>query len=196
MEAPASTSWTLLRGLKEATPNAPAWEAFVRRYGPAVFAWCRQWGLQEADANDVTQTVLLKLVEHMKVFQYDPAGSFRGWLKTVTYHTWAKYRESRQHLPAGGANIHAALDTLEAREDLAVRLEQEYDHELLDLAMMRVAQRVESHTWEAFRLLALEGKSGAEVAKQLGMKVATAYVARSKVQKMIQEDMLSLERQN
>jgi RNA polymerase sigma-70 factor (ECF subfamily) len=166
----------------------------MRRYGSAVLGWCKKWGLQNADANDVTQKVLLKLFDHMKGFQYDPAGSFRGWLKKVTYHTWAKYRESRQNMPVGSENIHAALESLEARDDLAVRIEQEYDRELLDLAMIQVAKRVESHTWEAFRLLAIEGKSGAEVAKALNIRVATAYVARSKVQRMIKEQMAALEK--
>jgi RNA polymerase sigma-70 factor (ECF subfamily) len=53
---------------------------------------------------------------------------------------------------------------------------------------------VENHTWEAFRLLAIEGKSGAEVAKTLNIRVATAYVARSKVQRMIKEQMAALEK--
>jgi RNA polymerase sigma-70 factor (ECF subfamily) len=183
----------LLRKLGETPADGSAWEMFARRYGPAVFQWCRQWGLQEADANDVTQTVLLKLIEHMKVFQYDPTRSFRAWLKTVSYHAWAKWREARQNLAVGTADIHAALQSLEAKEDLATRLEKEYDSELLALAMMRVSQRVEVHTWEMFRLLALEGLPGAEVARRLKLRVATAYVARSKVQRMIQEEMRTLE---
>jgi RNA polymerase sigma-70 factor (ECF subfamily) len=85
---------------------------------------------------------------------------------------------------------------MDAREDLAGRLEQEYDRELLDLAMVRVSQRVADHTWEAFRLLAVECLSGAEVAQRLGIKVATAYVARSKVQRMIQDELLALDEES
>ena len=95
MRAPTSTSWTLLRKLGESPADGSAWEAFALRYGPAVFQWCRQWGLQEADANDVTQTVLLKLIEHMKVFQYDPTKSFRAWLKTIARGATSTRRASR-----------------------------------------------------------------------------------------------------
>jgi RNA polymerase sigma factor (sigma-70 family) len=191
--APASTSWTLLRRLQQTPADGQAWEAFARRYGPAVFQWCRQWGLQEADAEDVTQTVLVKLVEHMKVFVYDPAQSFRGWLKTVAYHAWAKFCGSRQKLAVASVAVYEALGSLEAKESLAERLEREYDQELFELALLRVSQRVENQTWEAFRLLAFEGLSGAEVAKRLQLKVGTAYVARSKVQRMIQEEVAKLE---
>jgi RNA polymerase sigma-70 factor (ECF subfamily) len=190
---PTSTSWTLLRKICAPASDASAWEVFARRYGPAVFRWCRQWGLQEADADDVTQDVLLKLVEHMKKFEYDPRRSFRKWLKMVAYHAWAKAVADRSRTRAEAEGV---LDHIEAREDLVARLEEEYDRELLDLAMVRVAQRVEQHTWEAFRFLALEGLSGAEAAKRLNMRVATVYVARSKVQRMIREQMRAVEQEN
>jgi RNA polymerase sigma-70 factor (ECF subfamily) len=39
----------------------------------------------------------------------------------------------------------------------------------------------------------VEGKSGAEAATLLGMQVATVFVARSKVQKMLQDEVRKLE---
>ena len=59
--------------------------------------------------------------------------------------------------------------------------------------MARVRLRVQPHTWEAFRMVALDGMSGAAVGERLGMKVATVYVARSKVQKMLQEEVRRLQ---
>jgi hypothetical protein len=53
--------------------------------------------------------------------------------------------------------------------------------------------RVEPRTWDAFHLLAIEGRSGAEVARHLEMKVATVFVARSKVQRMLREEVMRLE---
>jgi RNA polymerase sigma-70 factor (ECF subfamily) len=187
---PSGTSPTLLRRLRDTPRNSDAWAAFARRYGPAVYRWCRQWGLQTADADDVTQSVLLALVERMRTFEYDPGGRFRAWLKTVAYHAWAKFVGGRaRREQVGGGDAQDRLAAAEAREDLATRLEAEYDRELADWAMVRVAARVEPHTWEAFRLTALDGLSGAEAAARLGMKVATVYVARSKVQRMIQEEV-------
>jgi DNA-directed RNA polymerase specialized sigma24 family protein len=65
---------------------------------------------------------------------------------------------------------------------------------VLDLAMLRVAQRVEQHTWRAFQMLAIDGLSGAEVASQLGMQIGMVYVAKSRVQKLLQEEIRQLER--
>jgi RNA polymerase sigma-70 factor (ECF subfamily) len=84
-------------------------------------------------------------------------------------------------------------DTLEARDDLVGRLATEFDQELFDEAMRRVRQRVPPHHWEAFRLTALEDLSGAEAATRLGMKVATVFTAKCKVQKLIQDEIRALQ---
>ena len=58
---------------------------------------------------------------------------------------------------------------------------------------MRVRLRVAPHTWEAFRLVALEGLPVAEVAARVHLQVAMVYVAKSKVQRMLQEEIGKLE---
>ena len=80
------TRASLLLRLRQAPPDQEAWAEFVDRYGPQILAWCRRWGLQETDAQDVTQTVLLQLASKLRTFTYDPAQRFRGWLKTLTHH--------------------------------------------------------------------------------------------------------------
>jgi RNA polymerase sigma-70 factor (ECF subfamily) len=176
--------------------NQRAWRDFVQRYGRQVFLWCRHWHLQEADAEDVTQNVLLILAENMRDFRYDPGGSFRAWLKTVAHNAWTKYaaQQRRSGQGSGSTNVQLSLQSIGARDDLAIRLEEEFDRELLDLAMLRVAQRVAGNTWKAFQLLAMDGVSGAEAAAQLGMQIGAVYVAKGRVQKLIQEEIRLLER--
>jgi RNA polymerase sigma-70 factor (ECF subfamily) len=190
------TSLTLLSRLRDTPADQAAWSAFVARYGRKIYGWCRHWGLQEADAEDVTQEVLLKLSGKMHDFRYDRSGSFRAWLKTLTHHAWQDFATSRRRAGEGGGGsaMWDMLHTVEAREDLLARLGDEFDRELLDRASARVRQRVQPHTWDAFHLTAVEGLSGAETARQLGMKVATVFVAKSKVQRMLQEEMQRLER--
>ena len=49
-DGPSLTSTTLLAQLRQHPGNQAAWCAFVERYGPRVYGWCRGWGLQDADA--------------------------------------------------------------------------------------------------------------------------------------------------
>jgi RNA polymerase sigma-70 factor (ECF subfamily) len=186
----------LLDTLRRNPDDPLAWEEFVRHYGRMIYAWCQRWRLQEADAQDVAQIVLCKMATGLRELEYDPERSFRGWLWTVTHNACQTYLKG-QRRPGQGSADSAVLDQLhgvEARDDLARRLEEAFDLELLQQAMARVRLRVETRTWEAFRLQALEDWSGAQTASHLGMKVATVFVARSKVQRLIQEELARLGR--
>ena len=143
----------------------------------------------------MAQTVLLKLSERMRDFDYDSSGSFRAWLKTVAHNAWNKFVTNRQRpgRGTGDSGVHELLATVEARDDLAAKLEEEFDCELLEQAMTRVRMRVQPRTWDAFRLLAFEDCSGAEAATKLNMKVGAVFVAKSKVQKMLQEEIRKAE---
>jgi RNA polymerase sigma-70 factor (ECF subfamily) len=189
------TSATLLDRLKHDAADQAAWDEFVRRYGTLIYRWCRHWKLQEADAEDVTQTVLLKLAEKLRKFSYDPGRSFRAYLKTLAHYAWCDFLDGRKRPGAGSgdSSVREALYTVEARDDLVQHLKDEFDREILDEAMGRVRERVEPRTWEAFRLTALEALSGAAVAQRLGLKIATVYQARCKVQRMLQEEIARLE---
>jgi len=190
----SETSATLLARLRQVPADQAAWAQFADRYGRKIYAWCRRWNLQETDAEDVTQNVLIKLAEKMRTFEYDASRSFRAWLKTVARHAWSDHWSSRKAVvAAGGSQVLEMLQSAEAREDLVQRLDEEFDRELFDEATARVRMRVTPRTWEAFERTAIRGESGADAAKATGMKVATVFVARSKVQKMLQEELKKLD---
>jgi RNA polymerase sigma-70 factor (ECF subfamily) len=192
--ANSDTRLTLLARLRETPTDQAAWAEFVDRYGRQVYAWCRRWRLQEADAEDVTQNVLLDLARQMRSFDYKPSGSFRAWLRTVAYRAWCDLMERRKD-PAGTGDtgVHELLHSAEARESFLDQLERECDRELLEAAAQRVRQRVEPTSWEAFRLMTEEGLSGAEAAERLGLLAAAAFKAKSRVQKMLREELQALE---
>jgi RNA polymerase sigma-70 factor (ECF subfamily) len=191
-----TTRVTLLTQLRQDPPDQAGWDEFVERYGRHIYRWCRRWKLQDADAADVTQDILVKLTRKLRAFAYDPSRSFRGWLKTVAYHAWRDFADSRRRSqPAAGDGLaRELLLTLEARDDLAQRLEEAFDLELLEAAKARVRLRVAPRTWEAFRLVALEGLPVAEAAARVRLQVAMVYVAKSKVQKMLREEVGKLEK--
>lgn len=185
------TRVSLLMRLRDEPENPGAWREFVQSYGPLLFRWCRAWGLQEADAQDVTQNVLVKLVHKLRSFEYDAGRSFRAWLKTVAHHAWRDFVEEQDRggRAAGDEKIARLLSDAEARADFAKQLETAFDLEMLGEAIERVKLRVAAQTWEAFRLTALEGLSGAEAAQRIPMQVAQVYVARRRVQLMLREEL-------
>lgn len=191
MHGTSTTRISLLKLLRDEPGDNAAWGEFVRIYGPAVVAWCRERGLQHDDALDVTQDVLLRFWRTSKQFNYDPRGRFRSYLEQVARSALVRWAEQ-----AGAPHAQATRSLLEKtpeREDLLARLAEAYDTELVAVAMAEVKTRVRPHTWRAFELLALEHRSGADVATILNIEVNTAYVARHKVQRMIREIVDRLE---
>jgi RNA polymerase sigma-70 factor (ECF subfamily) len=189
------TSASLLAGLAGPTPDHEAWSLFVQRYGRQVYRWCRKCGLQEADAQDVTQGILVKLAVKLRTFRYDPAHSFRAYLKTLTRYAVCDFLAARPpDAGSGDSQVRDQLAQVAAQADLLEHLRAEFDLELLDEATQRVRRRVEPSTWEAFRLVAVEGRPAAEVAQHLAMKVATVYVIKGRVQQSIREEIAALDR--
>src|SRR5258708_37840493 len=127
-----STSPTLLRRLRDPA-DREAWATFAENYGRRIYTWCRRWQMQEADAEDLTQGLLVKIPVKMRSFHYDPkAGSFRAWLKTVVRHALSDFVRSQQKL---GKTSYAPLESIEAEQDLMKELDDRFERELLDEPM-------------------------------------------------------------
>lgn len=189
------TSITLIERVQRIPADGDAWDEFVRRYQPAIRAWCARWGLQASDADDVAQEVVIKLLAAMRKFQYDPSRSFSAWLKTVTHNALNDFHSDRRKEPGRTAVDLAIVEQEAARAEFEQRLEYLFDRDLFEIAMRRVARRVKPATWDAFRLTALEGLSGQEAGDRLKMPVAHVFVARNRVQKLLQQEIRSLKGQ-
>jgi RNA polymerase sigma-70 factor (ECF subfamily) len=184
------TSLTLLERIQVNPDDPQAWRLFVDRYQPQIRRWCLAWGMQDSDADDVAQDVLVKLFSALRKFHYDPDRSFRAWLKTVTQHAWSDFLAARRKDPGRMAGpISQIADSAEAQSDLERRLEAAFDRELLDVAMRRIKARVKPATWDAFQLTAIDGLSGVQAAEKTGIAVAHVFVAKHRVQKMLQEEV-------
>ena len=59
-----------------------AWDALVERYAPLIWSICRRHRLGRADANDVGQSVWLRLLNQLDRIR-EPA-ALPGWLSTTT----------------------------------------------------------------------------------------------------------------
>lgn len=187
------TSLSLLQRLYDGDEGA--WQRFLKEYGPRILAWCRHWHLQDADADDVTGIVLLKLSQCMCRFEYDPAHRFRGWLHTVVNGEVKDFLETRSRrlstVGSGDSGIQEALEqapNYRATDDLKRELEEMLDPEIVE-AMSAVQARVKPHTWAAFHLTTVEGAKATEVASRLGISIALVHTARCRVAKMLQEEV-------
>ena len=101
------------------TGDKQAWDALVERYAPLVWSICRRYRLSEADAQDVGQSVWLRLVEQLGNLR-DPA-AIPGWLATTTRHECGRVLR-RMHSPQAAA---LGIDADDIPDEQAVTAEEE-----------------------------------------------------------------------
>jgi RNA polymerase sigma factor (sigma-70 family) len=193
MAEPPLTRVTLLARIKDGR-DTDAWREFVQLYGPVVYRFARNRGLQDADAADLMQDVLRSVARNAHRMEYDPKrGTFRGWLYTVTRNKIYNFLSAQRNRPrgTGDTDAHERLDATPAREEDGpdADWEKEYQRGLSARAMEIVKSEFQPNTWAAFWQTAVEGKNATEVGTQLKMSAGAVYVAKSRVLARLRDEV-------
>jgi RNA polymerase sigma-70 factor (ECF subfamily) len=169
-----------------------AWNDLTDLYRPLIIGWVQSQGVPARDLDDLSQEVLLSVVKSLPSFEHaGHRGAFRSWLRTIVCSRTIDYWRSaeRGHQADGGSGATAALQQIaDPNSDLNRRWDEEHDRYVLDCLLDLVEEEFEPTTVRAFRRLALDGASGAEVAAELGLSVAAVYVAKSRVLQRIRQE--------
>jgi len=133
------TSKTLLRKLRD--PNdVAAWHRFVELYLPLLFYRVRMMPMRGADPDDLVQDVLLKLVQKLPEFHYDPnRGGFRNWLRTLCHNQWRDHWRKR-----GNHTLQLNEERQEALEVNDLRLEQFWNEDYYGLLVAETFRIIEN----------------------------------------------------
>jgi RNA polymerase sigma-70 factor, ECF subfamily len=183
------TPFSLLERLR-APDDAEAWNRFAALAVPFLFDSARRWGLQDADAADVVQDVFAVLAQKLPKFHYDPAHSFRSWLRTILLN---KCRDRRRRLtcavvrPAG-----IGLPEVAAPDPGDVFADGEYHRALAGRALHLMQAEFAETTWRACWEQVVNGRSAGEVARELKITVNVAYLARSRVLARLREELAGM----
>ena len=179
---------SLMLRLREAA-DQQAWAEFVSIYEPLVLRLMRQRGLQEADARDVTQQVVLAVTQAVDRWQPDGReASFRRWLFAIARKLALKFVQ-RGHSPlgtarrgTGGTDMLKLLDSLpEPEHRTAVAFDDEYRNEVFRWAAEQVRGEFRESTWQAFWRTCVLNEAIGSVAELLGTSTGNVYVARSRI---------------
>jgi RNA polymerase sigma-70 factor (ECF subfamily) len=186
MEMPPSTRPSLLIRIRDHR-DVEAWRQFVDLYAPLIYRLARRRGLQDADAADLTQEVLQKVSHAAARLNYDACkGTFRGWLFTITQNRVTTFLGRKRRLPQTRQD-QGFFEAQPAREEEKLLWEQEYEQRLFDWAAEQVRDCFQERTWQAFWQTAVDGRTPAQAAMELGISVGAVYIARSRVLNRLRE---------
>jgi RNA polymerase sigma-70 factor (ECF subfamily) len=188
-DSPVTRASLLIR-LRDRTDQA-AWNEFVAVYGPVIYQFARNRGLQDADAADMMQDVLRSVTGAIDRLDYDPRqGRFRGWLFTITRNRAMTLLASRkgQARGTGNSDVHALLA---AQPDQHAGLDQdwelEYRRSQTALAMEQVRSEFSDKVWSAFWKTAVDALPADTAGRELGMSTGAVYDAKSRVLARLRE---------
>jgi RNA polymerase sigma-70 factor (ECF subfamily) len=207
MEGDASNSLIENTGMAEIPPTRPsllvrvrdaqdaaAWQEFVGLYGPLLYRFARQRGWQDADAADLTQTVLQELAGD-GVRRYDvQRGSFRNWLFGIVRNQMRKLQNRPRPglLGSGDTTAQELLEEQPAGAEESALWEQEYQRQCFAWAAEKVRPDFAESSWRAFWLTAVEGITPAEAAATLDLTIGAVYTAKSRVLDRIKKEIRQL----
>ena len=147
-------------------------EEVFRDHAPRIYALARRMLGNDADAEDVTQDVLLQLVRKLHTFRGDSA--FPTWLHRVTVNAALAHR--RKRAVGEERRVHDPLESLFSDGKHASPIKQwsvPPDKEVLDQETHELIESAISELPETYRdvyvLAEVEGLATAEIAEILGL---------------------------
>lgn len=180
--ATPDTSASLLLRIRDPQDH-DAWTTFASVYTPLIGRYCSRRGVQPADAADITQDVLARVMKSMPTFEYAPErGRFRGWLGTLVLN------QIRTHLARRPQSVPLVDDHTAAEAEW----NQDFTEHVLAVALERIRGEFEASTWEAFRATWFRLEPPADVAARLGTAIHAVYVNKSRVLNRLQAEILNL----
>jgi RNA polymerase sigma factor (sigma-70 family) len=174
--------------------DGESWKLFVELYTPPVMRYCRLRGLQDADVADVAQDVMAQVARSMHTFNYNPErGRFRDWLGTITRRRVNRFLMNEKIGTAGTggeemANAIANLAAIEADAEWTI----EFNAQILHTALDRIRPFFGAITWQAFACVWLDNQTAAETATRLNLTLRAVYVAKSKVLRRLEQEVMEL----
>jgi len=186
-----TTSKTLLDMI--ASGDEISWDEFYRRYKDIVLSVAKHKGLQDQDADDVLQAVMLEFFKQSKTFRFDPdIARFRTYFGRIIRAKIADhYRKSgSQQRLTEGLIADEFEEQQEPEEDLVFMTN--WRKAVLDDAFAKLRERVSPDTWQAYEMYALQNRDVKKVAAYLDYSDNQVYQAKKRCVAMLREIITEL----
>ncbi len=186
------TPLSLLDGLRQEREDA--WARFVELWAPLIYATCRRRGFSPVDAEDISQSVLVRVYLGVHSFQRDGAGKrLRFWIAGILRNEIAEFcrQRSRQPLMTGGSDYQFILNNLSAPE-----ADSDDDcfspASLMARVLTVIRQDFQENNWRAFELVEFERLSNEAAGAKLEMSANAVRQATFRIRKRIREELEDL----
>jgi len=181
-----------------------SWRDFFNRYWKLVYGLAIKSGLTEGEAEEVVQETMVAISKNLDEYQYKPQEcSFKSWIFKMA--KWRIIDQIRKRPPDFVKPNRTASETdrtptvERVADDSPPPLEQiwedEWQQNVMGVALDRVKQKVSIKEFQIFDLYVLKAWAVSEVAKMLHVSAAHVYVAKHRVSALVKKEMSKLEKE-
>ncbi|MCH2142839.1 MAG: sigma-70 family RNA polymerase sigma factor [Phycisphaerales bacterium] len=187
------TTTMLLEGLGQPDDDA-AWTTVDRRYRPIVTGMARRLGLTDADAADVAQETMVRVLGEYRDGRYDrERGRLRTWILAIARTKIADiHRKRGVRKEARGESAILTTPTEAEMEDLWAT-ERRMVILRAALADLQATSNLSARSIQAFEMLVFHKRTVEETSEALDMSANDVYLARSRITKKLREVVEQLE---
>jgi RNA polymerase sigma-70 factor (ECF subfamily) len=183
-----TTCTSLIRRVRDSGDQI-AWQEFFNLYQPLVMSYVRKKGASLALTEEVVAEVFAKLVKTMPTFELDHAkGRFRTWMWKVTMSV---YVDIVRRGSMEGQTLPLTVDVVsgEQREDGAWI--EAYRRHILEEVHRKIKAETAEKTWLCYEEFILKGRTGKEVAAEIGLTANAVCVNANRVFAKVRERCLA-----
>ncbi len=188
------TSTHFVRRLRER--DSEAWFELWENFGPILRAQLQRWGAGRIGwetAQDLSQETLTALAG--AIDRHDPSrgARFSTWLFSIARYTLGDEIDKRMAQKRGEGSKPVGLEAAEGTSDGGLTPDALYEQQIFDAkiqaALRAVERQIGLEDFEVFRQRVLEGKSGLDVASELGLSPSAVSRCLTKVRERLWEHL-------
>jgi RNA polymerase sigma factor (sigma-70 family) len=174
-----------------------SWQEFYDVYSPLIYGVAVKAQLTHSEAQDVVQETTIAVAKAIGRFEYRRGTcNFKTWLHAVTKRQVANQFRKRlgrglllEKLPGEIEDPQFPDIPDPASHAMDEMFMKEWEQTLLDAACERVKLKVSPDQFQIYDYYALQGHGAIETARALNVSPAKVYIAKTRIGKMIREEI-------
>ena len=178
------TRVTLLERLRTGKDQT-AWLEFESTYRAFIFSLILRMGIPNADAEDISQTVLTKVWQKIEDFEYNRnSGKFHNWLAAMTRNTVKDFFRTKKNFITGrdAVEYQETYDSIEQQvlPDIEKLAREEWILHITNLAWENIKNDLHENKRSVFKYVSQEIPN-ADIAQKLGISETSVRVYKAEV---------------
>lgn len=171
-----------------------SWKEFYASYKPLILLCGSDLHLNPTEKEELIQNVMCEIFQKDIVGKYDPEkipegvvfvhdpskGRFRNYMrKIIQYQAYNILRKRKENVSLDDPE-NGIAETLSSQDSWEEIWEEEWQKHIMNEALIELKSRVQSETYSAFEMYAIQNRSIDEVKEFLNMSASAIYTAKSR----------------